>query len=81
MCFRRKSTERLDEYIIVLIYKDKVTGVNVRVIEEYVLIILGKMSGRILIEKVSSLTEGLIGKVQCEFRSIKRCVDQVFVMK
>ena len=41
----------------------------------------GKMYGIILIEKVHSLTEGLIGEEQCGFRSGKGCVDQVFVMK
>ena len=39
------------------------------------------MYGRILIERVHSLTEGLIGEEQCGFRSGRGCVDQVFVMK
>ena len=39
-----------------------------------------KVHGRILIEKVHSLTEGLI-KEQCGFRLGRGCVDQVFVMK
>ena len=37
--------------------------------------------GRILIEKVHSLTEGLIGEEQCGFRSGRGCDDRVFVMK
>ena len=41
----------------------------------------GKVYGRILIEKVCSLTEGFIGEEQCGFRSGRDCVDQVFVMK
>ena len=41
----------------------------------------GNVYGRILIEKVSSLIEGLIGEEQCGFRSGRGCVDQVFVMK
>ena len=41
----------------------------------------GKVYGKILIEKVRSLTEGLIGEEQCKFRSGRGCVDQVFVMK
>ena len=41
----------------------------------------GKVYRRILIEKVHSLTEGLIGQEQCGFRSGRGCVDQVFVMK
>ena len=43
--------------------------------------ILGKVYGRILIEKVCSLTEGLIREEQCGFRSGRGWVDQVFVMK
>ena len=41
----------------------------------------GKVYGRILIEKVCSLTERLIGEDQCRFRSGRGCVDQMFVMK
>ena len=41
----------------------------------------GKVYGKILIEKVCSLTERLIGEEQCGFLSGKGCVDQVFVMK
>ena len=40
-----------------------------------------KVYGRILIEKVPSLTEGLIREEHCEFRSGRGCVDQVFVIK
>ena len=43
--------------------------------------ISGKVYGRILIEKVPSLTEGLIGEEQCGFRSGSGCADQMFVMK
>ena len=39
------------------------------------------MYGRILIEKVCSLTEGLIVEEQCGFRSGRGCVDQVLAMK
>ena len=41
----------------------------------------GKVYGKILIEKVCSQTEGLIGEEQYGFRSGRGCVDQVFVMK
>ena len=41
----------------------------------------GKVYGRILIERVRVLTEGMIGEEQCVFRSDRGCVDQVFVMK
>ena len=57
------------------------TGVKVRIIEECLLIISGKVYGRILIEKVHIITEGLIGEEQCGFRSGRGCVDQMFVMK
>ena len=43
--------------------------------------IAGKVYGRILIERVRALTEGMIGDEQCGFRSGRGCVDQVFVMK
>ena len=39
------------------------------------------MYGRILIERVRVLTEGMIGEEQCGFRSGRGCVDQVFVME
>ena len=68
--------------IIVPIYKGKgdrseckhYRGINL-------LSIPGKVYGRILIEKVCSPTERLIGEEQCGFRSGRGCVDQVFVMK
>ena len=40
-----------------------------------------KVYGRILIERVRVLTEGMIGEEQCGFRSGRGCVDHVFVMK
>ena len=40
-----------------------------------------KVYGRILIEKVRSLTRGLIAEEQCGFMSGRRCVDEVSVMK
>ena len=67
--------------IIVPIYKgkgDRSECKNYRGIS--LLSIPGKVYGRILIEKVRSLTERLIGE-QCGFRSGWGCVDQVFVMK
>ena len=68
--------------IIVPIYKGKGNRSkckNYRGIS--LLSIPGKAYGRILIEKVRSLTEGLIGEQQCGFRSGRGCVDQVFLMK
>ena len=68
--------------IIVPIYKsnrDRGDCKNYRGIS--LLSIPGKVYGRILIEKVRSMTEGLIGEEQCGFRSGRGCVDQVFVMK
>ena len=44
------------------------------------LLIPGKVYGRILIEKMHSLMEGLIEE-QCGFRSGRGCADQVFAMK
>ena len=41
----------------------------------------GKVYGRILIERVRGMTEGMIGEEQCGFRSGRGCIDQVYVMK
>ena len=68
--------------IIVPIYKgkgDRCDCKNYRGIS--LLSIPGKVYGRILIERVRSLTEELIGEEQCGFRSGRGCVDQVFVLK
>ena len=68
--------------IIVPIYKgkgDRSECKNYRGIS--LLRIPGKAYGRILTEKVCSLTERLIGGEQRRFRSNTGCVDQVFVMK
>ena len=68
--------------IIVPIYKgmgDRSDCKNYRGIS--LLSIPGKVYGRILIEKVHSLTERLTGEEQCGFRPGRGCVDQVFVKK
>ena len=68
--------------IIVPIYKgesDRSKCKNYRGISLFS--IPGKVYGRIFIEKVCSLTGGLIGEEQCGFRSGRGCVDQAFVMK
>merc|ERR1711872_852032 len=68
--------------IIVPLYKgkgDRSDCKNYRGIS--LLSIPGKVYGRILIERIRSLTEGMIREEQCGFRSGRVCVDQVFVMK
>ena len=68
--------------IIVPLYKgkgDRSDCKNYRGIS--LLSIPGKVYGRIVIERIRSLTEGMIGEEQCGFRSGRGCVDQVFVMK
>ena len=68
--------------IIVPIYKgkgDKSDCKNYRGIS--LLSIPGKVYGRVLIERVRSMTEGMVGEEQGGFRSGRGCVDQVFVMK
>ena len=65
--------------IIVPIYKgkgDRSKCKNYRGIS--LLTIPGKVYGRILIEKVHSLTERLKGEEQCGFRPGRGCIDQVF---
>src|SRR5215469_16162091 len=46
-----------------------------------VLSVVGKMYGRILIERVRALTDNLIGEEQGGFRKGRGCLDQVFVVK
>ena len=68
--------------ITVLLYKgkgDRNDCKNYRGIS--LLSIPGKVYGRIVIERVRILTEGMIGEEQCGFKSGRGCVDQVFVMK
>ena len=68
--------------IIAPIYKGKGDRSECKNDKEISLLsIPGKVYGRILIEKVHSLSEGLIGAEQCGFRSGRGCVDQVSVMK
>ena len=82
MHFRRKVPNNWMGANIVPIYKgkgDRSECGNYRVIS--LLSIPGKVHRRILMEKVYSLTEGLIREEQCGFRSGRGCVDQEFVMK
>ena len=68
--------------VIVPFYKDKGDRLeckNYRAIS--LLSIPGKVYGTVLIERVSELTEGLIGEEQCGFRLERECVDQVFVIE
>ncbi len=43
--------------------------------------VVGKMYGRVLIERIRSKTESVIGEEQCSFRSGRGCVDQVFAVR
>ena len=68
--------------IIVPLYKgkgDKGDCKNYRGIS--LLSIPGKVYGRILIERVRGMTEGMIDEEQCGFRRGRGCVDQVFTVK
>ncbi|MEL7302024.1 MAG: reverse transcriptase family protein, partial [Pseudomonadota bacterium] len=68
--------------IIVPLYKgkgDRGECKNYRGIS--LLSIPGKVYGRILIERVRGMTEGMIGEEQCGFRMGRGCVDQVFSLK
>ena len=73
-----KVLNDLMRVIIAPIYKGKGDGSECK---NYRGISLLCIPGRILIEKVCSLTEGLTGEEQRGFRSGRGCVDQVFVMK
>ena len=68
--------------IIVPLYKgkgDRSDCKNYRGIS--LLSVPGKVYGRLLIERVRGMTEGLIGEEQCGFRSGRGCVDQIFAVK
>ena len=68
--------------IIVPLYKgkgDRSDCKNYRGIS--LLSVPGKVYGRLLIERVQGMTEGLIGEEQCGFRSGRGCVDQIFAVK
>ena len=68
--------------IVVPLYKgkgDRLDCKNYRGIS--LLSIPGKVYGRILIERVRDMTEGMIGEEQCGFRMGRGCVDQVFTLK
>ena len=41
----------------------------------------GKLYGRVVIDRVKNLTEGLVGEEQGGFRKGRGCVDQVFAVK
>ena len=43
--------------------------------------IVGKLYGRVVINRVNHITEGLVGEEQGVFRKGRGCVDQVFAVK
>ena len=43
--------------------------------------VVGKLFGRVLIERVRDGTECTIGEEQCGFRQGRGCMDQVFAIK
>src|SRR5215469_2667489 len=83
MCWDRGEVPRdWWEAVILPVYKgkgDKRECNNHRGIS--VLSVVGKMYGRILIERVRALTDNLIGEEQGGFRKGRGCLDQVFVVK
>ena len=43
--------------------------------------VVGKLYGRVVIERVKNITDGLVGEEQGGFRKGRGCVDQVFAVK
>src|SRR5215469_15679870 len=43
--------------------------------------VVGKLYGRVVIDRVKNLTEGLVGEEQGGFRKGRGCVDQVFAVR
>jgi hypothetical protein len=83
VCFRegRVPTDWSDACIVPL-YKgkgDKYVCSNFRGIS--LLSVVGKVYGRVLIERIRRETESVIGEEQCGFRSGRGCVDQVFAVR
>src|SRR5215469_5830357 len=43
--------------------------------------VVGKLYGRVVIDRVKNITKGLVGEEQGGFRKDRRCVDQMFAVK
>ena len=82
VCYQtRKVPDDWKKACIVPIYKGKGSKLeckNYRGIS--LLSIPGKIYGRIIIQRVVSETQDLIGEEQCSFRQGKGCVDQRFTL-
>ena len=82
MCVEEKVLNDWMRAIIVPLYKGKGDRSECKDYRGISLLnIPGEVYGRFLMERVCSLTEGMIGEEQCGFKPGRRCVDQVFMMK
>ena len=78
----RKVPQDWQDACLVPLYKgkgDKMKCMNYRGIS--LLSVVGKIYGRVLIERVKAITEGQIGEEQGGFREGRGCVDQVFTLR
>ena len=83
VCWReRKVPQDWQDACLVPIYKgkgDKMDCANYRGIS--LLSVVGKIYGRILIERVKVVTDGSIGEEQGGFKEGRECVDQVYTLR
>ena len=83
VCYQdKKVPDDWKKACIVPIYKGKGSKMeckNYRGIS--LLSIPGKVYGRIIIQRIIKVTEGLIGEEQCSFRQGRGCIDQVFSLR
>ena len=83
MCFiEGRVLKEWQRAVIVLFYmgrSDMMEFKNYRGISLFIL--SDKVNGRVLIERVHEITEGLIGEEQCGFRMGRGCVAQVCAVK
>src|SRR5215469_5652612 len=82
MCVGRGAPKDLQEACVVPVYKGRgnksecgsYRGISMTSV-------VGKLYGRVLIDRVKNITDGLVGEEQEGFRKGRGCVDQVFAMK
>ena len=83
LCFDRSRAPRdFRDFCMVPVYKgkgDKYECGNYRGIS--LMSVVGKVYGRVLIDRVREGTEAFIGEEQCGFREGRGCVDQIFVVR
>jgi hypothetical protein len=82
VCFECSNVhEEWKEACIVPLYKGKGEKYERSNYRGESLCVVGKLYGRVLLNKISDVTESVIGEEQCSFRRGRGCVDQVFAVR